>query len=120
MVASGSLLCRKVWQAVGIGSFFPKLRYFTDQSGPKGIIWKWVLTILNTKINATDSYGGKRRWKKWCHLSEFVAFAQNWDILQTRMDQSERGHENEIWLFPNTMSGTVRMKKVDGKIGSFV
>ena len=32
---SGCLLSRKIWWAVRIGSFCPKLRYFIDQKGPK-------------------------------------------------------------------------------------
>ena len=35
LITSGCLLFRKVWWAVRIGSFFPKLRIFTDQNGPK-------------------------------------------------------------------------------------
>ena len=38
LVTSGCLLSRKVWWVVWIGSFLPKLRYFTDQNGRKG---KW-------------------------------------------------------------------------------
>ena len=35
LVNSGCLLSRKLWWAVLIGSFCPKLRYFTDQNEPK-------------------------------------------------------------------------------------
>ena len=41
--------------------------------------------------------------EKYDELSKLVAFAQNWGILQTRMNQKgERPHENEFWLFLNT------------------
>ena len=36
LVTSRCLLSRKVWWVDRIGSFYPKLRYFTDQDGPKG------------------------------------------------------------------------------------
>ena len=29
----------------------------------RGITWKWILTIFKCKMNATDSYSGKCRWK---------------------------------------------------------
>ena len=34
LLTSGCLLSRKVLWTVQIGSFWPKLRYFTDQTGP--------------------------------------------------------------------------------------
>ena len=35
-------------------------------------------------------------------MSESVAFVLNWGILQTRMNQKGKPHENEFWLFLNT------------------
>ena len=67
---SGRLLSRKVRWVVRIGSFYPKLSYFTDQNGPKGGAHEnefWLFS--NTKINVTNSYSGKSRWKK---MASFV------------------------------------------------
>ena len=53
-------------------------------------------------------------------LSELLAFAQNWGILQTRMDQRGGPHQNKFWLLLNKkkwMLQTVRAEKVDEKIG---
>ena len=35
LVNSGCFLVKNVWWGVRIGNFWPKLRYFTDQNGPK-------------------------------------------------------------------------------------
>ena len=52
-------------------------------------------------------------------LSESVAFAQNWGILQTRMDQ--RGDHNKInfdyFQIKKWILQTVRAEKIDKKIG---
>ena len=64
------LLSRKAWCVVQIGSFCPKLRYFSDQNGPKGGPHQnkfWLFS--NEKMNVTISYSGKSRWKNWGHLS---------------------------------------------------
>ena len=50
------LISGKVWRAVRIGNFCPKLRYFTDQNGPNGESHEnefWL--FANTKMNATNS-----------------------------------------------------------------
>ena len=50
------LISGKVWRAVRIGTFCPKLRYFTDQNGPNGESHEnefWL--FANTKMNATNS-----------------------------------------------------------------
>ena len=64
LVTSGCLLSRKVWWVTRIGSFCPKLRYFTDQNRPKG--WQhenefWP--FWNIKVNVRNSYSRKCRWK---------------------------------------------------------
>ena len=61
---SGCLLSRKVWWVVWIGSFCPKLRYFTDQNGPNGgphqnEFWPF----LSIKMNVTNSQSVQSRWK---------------------------------------------------------
>ena len=52
-------------KSIRIGRFCPKLRYFTDQNGPKGGPHKnkfWLFS--NTKMNVTSSYSRRSRWKK--------------------------------------------------------
>ena len=60
--------------------------------------------------------------KKKSYLSELAAFAQNWDISHMRMDQREGDMKMNFNYFQiqKWMLQTVRMEKVDGKIGSFV
>ena len=60
--------------------------------------------------------------KKKSYLSELAAFAQNWDISYMRMDQREGDMKMNFNYFQiqKWMLQTVRMEKVDGKIGSFV
>ena len=56
LITSGCLLSRWVWWVVWIGSFCPKLRYFTSQNGPKGGPHEnefWL--VSNTKMNVTNS-----------------------------------------------------------------
>ena len=55
-------------------------------------------------------------------LSELVGFAQNWGILQTRMNQMEDHKkmncdhlQKQKWMLQ-----TVRTEKADEKMGSFV
>ena len=49
------LLSRKVWWAVRNGSFCPKLRYFTDQKGPKrGPHQNEFWLFSNTKVNVKN------------------------------------------------------------------
>ena len=51
LVTLGCLPSKKVWWAVQFGSSCPKLRYFTDQNGPKEGPHKnefWVFTNTNT------------------------------------------------------------------------
>ena len=60
--------------------------------------------------------------KKKSYLSELAAFAQNWDISHMIMDQREGDMKMNFNYFQiqKWMLQTVRMEKVDGKIGSFV
>ena len=55
-------------------------------------------------------------------LSESAAFAQNWDILQTRMDQ--RGDHMKMkfndFQIQKWMLQTAKEEKVDEKMWSFV
>ena len=67
-----------MWWAVGIGSFCPKLRYFTDQNGPIGAphgIEFWL--FLNEKMseNKQNYKPLERKWKNWeniCPVSKFL------------------------------------------------
>ena len=73
LVTSGCLFSRKVWWVVSIGSFCPKLRYFTGQNGAKG--WGTHIKInfwlfSNKKINVTNR-AEKVDEKKWAHLFSF-------------------------------------------------
>ena len=52
-----------------------KFRYFADQNGPKGALHEdkfWHFS--NTKMNITDSWSSKSKWKKWGHLSSLLFF----------------------------------------------
>ena len=71
----------KVWWGVRIGSFYQKLRYFTDQNGPKrGPHGNGLWLFSNTKMNVTNSQSGISRWKKsrvmFLKLSKKVHFLQ--------------------------------------------
>ena len=72
-MTSGCLISRKAWCVVRIGSFYPKLKYFTDQNGPNGGPHQnkfWLFS--NKKMNVTNSLSGKSRWKNWNHLPSFM------------------------------------------------
>ena len=67
LVTLGCLPSKKVWWAVQFGSSCPKLRYFTDQNGPKrGTTQKWILSIYKYKYSLSE----KSAWKKYGHLSD--------------------------------------------------
>ena len=85
--------------------------HFVDPDLRVEIIFKKERTAQNVYI--LEKYDG---------LLELVAFAQNWGILQTRIDQNPfRPHENEFSLFSNIkMNVTNRAEKGDEKTGSFV
>ena len=56
LVTSECLLSRKVWWSVPIGSFLPKLGYFTNQNELKGVSPEYEFWLFsNTKMNARDS-----------------------------------------------------------------
>ena len=73
LVTSGCLLSRKLWWVFWIGSSCPKLRYFTDQNGPKGEITtsKWILTIFKYK---NECYKQLER-KKWMKKNGVICLA---------------------------------------------
>ena len=53
-------------------AFAQKLRYFTDQNGPKGVPWKWILSIFKFK-NECYKQSRKSSWKNGaiCIVSMF-------------------------------------------------
>ena len=61
LVTSGFLLSRKVEWVVWIGSFWPKLEYFTDHNRPKeGPRKNDFLVFSNSEMNITNSQIRKR------------------------------------------------------------
>ena len=89
LVTSGCLNSREVWWGLWIGSFGQKLRYFTDQNGPKGGLHEnefWVFS--NSEMNITNSHIGKSRWKYGeiclvspCSLPKFPSHVPTWKVL---------------------------------------
>ena len=45
----------------------PKFKHFSDQNGPKGSSWKWILTFFKCKNEAPKQLGLKKKMKKWSH-----------------------------------------------------
>ena len=75
------LLSRKVWWVVRIGSFCPKLRYFTDQNGPKGGPHQNEFRLFsNTKMNVTNNWSGKITWTTLGVLSSFHVSFQSYGL----------------------------------------
>ena len=70
------LLCRKVWWAVGISSFWPKIEVFYRPEWTKrGTTSKWILSIFKFR-NEYYSQIGKSIWKKGviCLVSMFPSW----------------------------------------------
>ena len=63
LVTSGCLLSRNVWWVDRIGRFCPKLRYFTDQDGPKG----------GSHQNGFWPFSNKKKWMLQTFRVEKVA-----------------------------------------------
>ena len=63
LVSWRCLLSRKVWWAVCVGSFWQKLRYFTDQNGPNGDHMKMNFEQKSEKREFKREKVGKIRWQ---------------------------------------------------------
>ena len=74
---------------------------------------KWVFVCSGQGVYFLKQYDG---------LSESVAFAQNWSILQTKMDQTvdHMKMNFEYFQIQKWMLQTVRVEKKDEQMGSFV
>ena len=70
LVISGCLFSRKVWWAVRIDSFCPKVRYFTEQTKGR-TTWKWIFTIFKYKMNVTNIILLLFWWQKIAFKSPF-------------------------------------------------
>ena len=96
LVTSGCLCSRKAWCVVGVGSFRPKLRYFTYQNGPKGDhikinfdyfqMKKWMLQTVRAKkvdekIWVICLVSMFLFWVMVCKLSRKVHFLKFWADL---------------------------------------
>ena len=72
LVTSGCLLSRKVWWAVWIGSFWPKIEVFYRPEWTKGgTTWKWILSIFKFRNEYYKQLDQKKYMKK---MGSFVLF----------------------------------------------
>ena len=78
----------KVWWAVWISSFCPKLSYFADQNGPKeepheNEFWQFS----KTKMSVTNTWSGKIRWK-----NRFICLASMFPSWVMALKLSKKVH----------------------------
>ena len=79
LVTSGCLLFRKVWWAVWIGSFWPKIEiFYRPEWTTWGTIWKWISSIFKFRNEYCKQLDRKRQKKKnevICLVSMFPSWA---------------------------------------------